>query len=142
MQEKSNTPAHSISGNVRYQQDVVLAWFQAGLYYTTAWQQEGRFTNDKDIFLVIAEHCLPKWKKSSFSCASPALKGYKKFMAQVLQKDPTLSTYASERLQNDFDLATLTFSGSCLIIQCWSCTFLHNLYEHLKNNINLLFRWF
>ena len=64
-------------------------------------------------FLLIAKHCQPKHKVSSFMNASHTLRSNKKFMRRVFEINPSLfSSCATKQLQVDLDLAQLVFADS------------------------------
>ena len=50
-------PIWGDGGDVRNHRDVATAWFEAGLPFT--WHHPQSMKRDKDIFLLIAEHCDP-----------------------------------------------------------------------------------
>lgn len=101
--------------------DVAIAWFRAGLPFLhgvmTTYPACLSLSNDKEIFLLVAEHCVPDLKKESNLSSSQALRNNKEFMTKVLAKDASLFLCASTELKHDFDFVTLAFASSPEIIK-------------------------
>ena len=85
---------------------VAHAWLaKGGNYLHEVFPDE--FKNDKEAFLLIAEHFPP-----DFQYASEYLCNNKEFLMQVVDKNATLFKNVSSRLARDFDLALVAFGGS------------------------------
>ena len=107
-------------GRGRHHHDVVTAWFQAGIPFFSNmfnYRRELSLRNDKAVFLLIAEHCIPNLKKESFLMSSKKIRSDKAFMTKVLAKDASLFVCASTKLQHDLDFAVLAFASSPVIME-------------------------
>jgi len=106
--------------------DFLLRWFEGGLpflshphsfrlpspFYDGVDDERLRaWTEDKDIFLLIADYCEPHFRHRSFVNASVTLRRNKKFMLQVLAIDPSLAWAVAHEIRNDFHICLLSFSG-------------------------------
>jgi len=98
--------------------EFVLRWFEHGFPFVAieAFQLPA-WKNDKEIFLRLAKYCIDSCVWGSFRESSASLRNDKKFMLQVLELRPSLFRLASARLQIDFDLAMLFFSGEEILVQ-------------------------
>lgn len=75
---------------------VVEAWFKAGLPYVRAHKALSlSLHTDQEVFLMIADNCLSKYKKQAFLRSSHKLRSDKTFMMKVVAKDPSLFSCAS-----------------------------------------------
>jgi len=91
----------------------VLLWFQSGLPYISSSRSfPNEWKKDKAIFLLIARHGKDVFRRHSFKEAAPSLRDDKLFMLQILQDDPTLLSFASQRLKDDFDVSLLPAASS------------------------------
>jgi hypothetical protein len=127
--------------------DVVLAWLEAGLFFTcysySSWEQ--RFSKDAKFFLLVAERCHKYNKKASFQKSSPLLRGDKVFMKAALERDPTLLCCATQELQQDPELVTLVCASSREVVKDYigdftyegKQEFLRQFHESLGNRVDL-----
>lgn len=96
---------------------MILNWFQYGLpFFTTTPRGPSPFqhlTEDREIFMTVAECCREPLRVDSFRQASQSLRSDKEFMMEAMQNDEFSSLFpcASIGLQRDFDLALLFFTG-------------------------------
>lgn len=90
------------------QHDAGVAWFGAGLPLCS--EVPRVLTEDRETMLLIASNCMPKYRRDSFRFMPLLLRADKSFMTKVLEHDPTLFEFASHQLQQDNELALLTFS--------------------------------
>ena len=84
---------------------VARAWVSKGGGYLFKHFDEAA-TEDRDIFLLIAEH-----NPEDFRFASDRLNNDKDFMLQVVSNNPTLLLEASPSVLRDFDIALEAFGG-------------------------------
>lgn len=96
--------------------DFVFRWFQLGLPFVDA-NRFQELKEDKEIFLLVAQYCAPRFRQQSFRNASLALRSDRKFMLQVLEIAPSLLSEAGPQLRKDFDACLVAFSSEQSVVQ-------------------------
>ena len=139
---------------------ICRAWFEAGLPFVNSQLRllpPDIFT-DQEVFLIIAEKCVPMRKEGAFRYASHEMRKDKVFMMKALAKDPNLiscimfnsGTGEPLNIYNSdaeyFDLATFAFAISFDVVKncvgriknaAFKKTFVQGLHGYLRDYIRL-----
>lgn len=86
---------------------LVEAWFKSSLPFVKPFHDA--LSNDKEVFLWIAEHC--RWT-DSFNKIGPTLLEDKDYLAQVLQHSPQRYSELPQHIQKDCCLALLFYGNA------------------------------
>ena len=77
------------------------------------------FRGDKEIMLLIAEHCLPAYKLNEFEKADWSLRRDYKFMMKVVHRDASLFVSGHKSLHNKELMGLLAFANSADVIRAY-----------------------
>jgi Domain of unknown function (DUF4116) len=115
---------------------VALAWALIGGEYLQE-KFQSHFRDDKELFLLIAEH---NW--SEFSHASERLRSNKEYMLRAVEKNGILLHDAVGDLSRDFDLAITSFSNTHDLLNSYDgdhnaddARFLNGLSSHVRQRL-------
>jgi hypothetical protein len=121
-----------VGAEVWTNREVALAWSSVGGSYRESFL--GRFDNDEELFLLIAQH---NW--SQFNNASNALRSNKAFMRKAVELNGVLILDAEGCLQHDLELAIIAFSNTDNILEAfdpfYDQEFLNKVWQRISGKL-------